>query len=147
MILLFIVISQILLNLGKINSMFALVLLENGVFLIMLSMYLWYINIWSQKVTDEIHDLNDQLKKLFITNSEEMDFEKQQVCISFVKQYVQDKLDEFQGFDGKGYFFLGKSFLKNLLTFIATYFVILLQFRLSQFPTSTNNFNNSSNVF
>ena len=148
MMLLFIVISQIVLYFGKINTMFALVLLENGLFLVMLSVYLWYINIWSQKVTDEIHDLNDQLKKVFIQDGE-MEFEKQNVSMPFVKNYVQDKLDEFQGFDGKGYFVLGKSFLKNLLTFIATYFVILLQFRLSQTPSSqdsNDNFNETLNV-
>ena len=148
MMLLFIVISQIVLYFGKINTMFALVLLENGIFLVMLSVYLWYINIWSQKVTDEIHDLNDRLKKVFV-QAGEMEFEKQIVSMPFMKSYVQDKLDEFQGFDGKGYFVLGKSFLKNLLTFIATYFVILLQFRLSQTPTSQvsdDNFNETLNV-
>ena len=43
-----------------------------------------------------------------------------------------NKLNNFDGFDGKGYFVLGKSFLKNFLAFCATYFVILLQFKLSE---------------
>ena len=42
-----------------------------------------------------------------------------------MKDRIIDKLNNFDGFDGKGYFVLGKSFC-------ATYFVILLQFKLSE---------------
>ena len=52
--------------------------------------------------------------------------------LSFVKTHIEQELDEFHGFDGKGYFILGKSFLKNLLAFCVTYLVILIQFRLTE---------------
>ena len=49
-----------------------------------------------------------------------------------MKDRIMDKMNYFNGFDGKGYFVLGKSFLTNLLTLLATYFVILLQFKMSE---------------
>ena len=140
LILLFMIISQMLMRMGIefIKPMFALVLIENGIYLSSISFYLYYINIWSQKVTNQVQELKGQLQKIFIPHdSGVMEFDKHLVPISFVKKYVEEKLEEFHGFDGNGYFILGKSFLKNLLTFIATYFVILMQFRLSQ--SSTDN--------
>ena len=134
------IIFQMLMRMGIefIKPMFALVLIENGIYLSSISFYLYFINIWSQKVTNQVQELKGQLQKIFIPHdSGVMEFDKHLVPISFVKKYVEEKLEEFHGFDGNGYFILGKSFLKNLLTFIATYFVILMQFRLSQ--SSTDN--------
>ena len=138
LILLFMIISQMVIKIDIISPMFGLILMENGIYLSCLSLYLYYINIWSQKVTNQAQDLKGQLQKVFIPHDSGvmMEFEKQLVPISFVKGYIEEKLDEFRGFDGNGYFTLGKSLLKNLLSFIVTYFVILLQFRLSQ--SSTN---------
>ena len=57
-------------------------------------------------------------------------YQNQKVIIRIKRRDIEEKLKNFQGFDGKGYFILGKSFLKNLLAFCATYFIILIQFKL-----------------
>ena len=40
--------------------------------------------------------------------------------------------DEFQGFDGYGYFHLTKSLLTTTLANFVTYLIVLLQFRISE---------------
>ena len=59
-------------------------------------------------------------------------FEDQTVPASFIKDRIVDKMNRFNGFDGNGYFVLGKSFVLNLKAVLATYFVILLQFKMSE---------------
>ena len=71
-----------------------------------------------------------------IDAQEKMEFQGQFVPRSFVKTRLEQELDEFRGFDGKGYFILGKSYLKNLLVFCVTYLVILIQFRLTEVSMS-----------
>ena len=68
---------------------------------------------------------------------EKVEFDGQFVRTLFMKARLAEELDEFRGFDGKGYFILGKSFLKNLLAFCVTYLVILIQFRLTEDPPAT----------
>ena len=93
----------------------------------------WYMNILSQKVTDKVHGLGDYLRHFHVPNDSDLvEFEGHNVPISIAKTCLLKKLDDFQGFDGKGYFTLGKSLLKNLLAFCVTYLVILVQFRLTE---------------
>ena len=100
---------------------------------LILVFYVYYFNIIAENVTDKIKNVKTSLKDVYVS-AETMtdDFEGKPVPLSFVKSRIEDKLDNFQGFDGQGYFILGKSFLKNLLAFCITYFVILLQFKISE---------------
>ena len=95
--------------------------------------FLWFYNIRAQRVTNLVHQLKDNLQDIYVAEPSFMAmYEGQVVPASFMKDRITDKLNNFAGFDGKGYFVLGKSFLTNFLTFCATYFVILLQFKLSE---------------
>ena len=110
----------------------------------------WYMNILSQRVTDKVHGLGDYLRRIHVSNESDLvEFEDHIVPISIAKTCLLKKLDDFQGFDGKGYFTLGKSLLKNLLAFCVTYLVILVQFRLTErsdfaYDTSTKILRNES---
>ena len=103
------------------------------------------MNIWPERATNKIYELKRHLKNLYISNetSKKMEFEGQLVPTLFVKARIEQELDEFRGFDGKGYFILGKSFLKNLLAFCVTYLVILIQFRMTEVPMSEDRINAS----
>ena len=94
---------------------------------------MWFFNARSQKVADMVHQLKEDLQDVYVPSENLMViYEGQEVTASFMKNRIVDKLNEFKGFDGKGYFVLGKSFLTNFLAFCGTYFVILLQFKLSE---------------
>ena len=84
-------------------------------------------------VSDMVHQLKEDLSDIYLPNQDfKITYEGQAVTASFMKNRIIDKLNNFKGFDGKGYFILGKSFLKGFIAFCATYFVILLQFKLSE---------------
>ena len=126
-------------NWKNLNDFIITTLSANVVFLIMIGSLLWFMNIWSEKATNKIHELTRHFKNIYISNDvlEMIEFEGQFVPPLFMKARLEEELDEFRGFDGKGYFILGKSFLKNLLAFCVTYLVILIQFRLTEDPPAT----------
>ena len=107
------------------------------------------LNIWSEETSNEIKQLHSHLRNIIVLTEKFMDFEGQRAPLSIVKGRIEEQLSEFQGFDGKGYFTLGKSFLKNLLAFCATYFIILIQFKMTEPTTSSLNVhsNTTSNWF
>ena len=97
------------------------------------SMFLWFFNIRAQRVTNILDKLKEDFLDIYVPNESFMVmYEGQAVPASFMKDRILDKINSFDGFDGKRYFVLGKSFLKNFLAFCTTYFVILLQFKLSE---------------
>merc|ERR1712062_825424 len=118
---------------NKMTTMMILMLSTTGFYILMICSILWFMNIWPERATSKIHELKRHLKSLYISNEivgKKMNFRGRLVPLSFVKTHIEQ--DEFHGFDGKGYFLLGKSFLKNLLAFCVTYLVILIQFRLTE---------------
>ena len=97
------------------------------------SMFLWFFNIRAQRVSNLLDKLKENFQDIYVPNeSLTVLYEGQTVPASFMKDRIILKLNDFDGFDGKGNFVLGKSYLKNFLAFCATYFVILLQFKLSE---------------
>ena len=102
-------------------------------YILMLIFYVYSFNITAENVTNKVDDLKDLLKDVYVPlerSTENLDGKI--VPMSFMKSRIEDKLANFEGFSGQGYFILGKSFLKNLLAFCITYFVILLQFKISE---------------
>ena len=94
---------------------------------------MWFFNTHAHKVTNQVHQLKEDLKDIYVPDQSFMvAYEGQTVPAYFLKDRILDKLTNFAGFDGQGFFVLGKSFLNNFLGFCATYFVILLQFKLSE---------------
>ena len=117
------------------TTMMLMLLVSNGFYLLMICSLLWFLNIWPERATNKIYELKRHLKNLYVSDElsiKKMEFEGQLVPPSFLKARIEQELDEFRGFDGKGYFILGKSLLKNLLAFCVTYLVILIQFRLTE---------------
>ena len=119
---------------NKMTTMMILMLSTTGFYILMICSLLWFMNIWPERATNKIHELKRQFRNIYISIDiqEKIEFEGQLVPTSFVKTRIEQELDEFRGFDGKGYFILGKSLLKNLLAFCVTYLVILIQFRLTE---------------
>ena len=88
------------------------------------------LNVASQVITEMVQVLGKKIKQ---TNMTEMKIEwnGQWESTSFVKEIVIEDLREFRGFEGAGYFTLGKSFLSSIVTNFLTYFIILIQLKLT----------------
>ena len=92
-------------------------------------------NLTSQVVQDNVHEL---AKKIRYSDFEFQDSQgkilvnDQFMKIDVFKTYVIDELEEFKGFHGCGYFYLGKSHLTSLFANIVTYIIILIQFKVSE---------------
>ena len=95
---------------------------------------IWFINNHAQRVTNQVHQLKDCLQDTFISGKTNINvrFEGQIVPLSFMRDRIVGKLGNFSGFDGKGYFVLGKSFMTTFLGLLLTYFIILLNWKISE---------------
>ena len=93
------------------------------------------LNCASQNMINFVQDLRKTIKH---TNMTEMKVEwnGKWESTSFAKDNVVENLHEFQGFEGEGYFNLGKSFLSSIVTNFLTYLIILIQLKLT-FMTSS----------
>ena len=79
---------------------------------------LCYINLLSQDVTNNLHELAECISEAQITD------EKWQVI-------TIQKINSFQGFDGHGFFTLGRSHLTSVVSNFITYIIILIQLNQS----------------
>ena len=102
-----------------------------------LGTFIFVLNILSQKLTNELKDLLEILKDVYFENRVEMEYNQKVVPAAFVKKRIIEKLKQFNGFDGKGYFTLGKPLLMSLQTFLLSYFVILLNFKIVEITSPT----------
>ena len=93
---------------------------------------IWLTNDHAQRATKQVHQLKDCLQDTFISGKTNVNvrFEGQIVPLSFMRDRMVDKLGNFTGFDGKGFFVLGKSLMTKFLALLITYFIILLNFHL-----------------
>ena len=123
MVLLYVIPHQVFKTIETEDVVSALGSLTYTSFLLSMFSIIWNCHITAQETTDEIHRLKESLKDIIIVED---------VSIRLTKTRFEEKLEDFKGFDGKGYFIMGKSFLKNLLAFCVTYFVILMQFKLTE---------------
>ena len=79
---------------------------------------LCYINFLSQDITNNLHNLAECISEAQITD------EKWQVI-------TIQKINSFQGFDGHGFFTLGRSHLTSVVSNFITFIIILIQFKQS----------------
>ena len=79
---------------------------------------LCYINFLSQDVTNNLHELAECISEAQITD------EKWQAI-------TIQKINSFQGFDGHGFFTLGRSHLTSVVSNFITFIIILIQFKQS----------------
>ena len=92
--------------------------------------YLISMATMSQSVTDKVSDLKEILIGIKSNGSlltEKVDAKTLQYSIEDAAKI----LDRFQGFDCGGFFTLGKPLLTSITATFATYFIILVQFKLS----------------
>ena len=133
MVILYLIIYHLVSNWSAMTGSLAFILTGDTVILLLEATLLWYVNIYSHQVTEEIRELKYHLKASVIDEGSVIyEFEGKRMPASLIKSCVEDRLGEFRGFDGKGYFTLGKSFLKNLIAFCVTYLIILIQFKMTE---------------
>ena len=104
-------------------------------------LFIHVMNVAAQEMEEKVQDLKRKIKG---TNMEELKipWEGKFESTSFVKANIVDELEEFQGFDGNGYFTLGKAFLSSVVTNFLTYLIILIQTKL----TLISSFDQMANV-
>ena len=103
----------------------------NTVFLVLYGVLLvFHFNAMSQNCVDKLKELKTHLKKFYVNEQSMMTFQDFQVPVNFVKSQVIENIEEFQGFDGKNYFSLGKSFLVTGTAFWMGILLFLLQFKI-----------------
>ena len=92
----------------------------------------YHLNMTSQFIKDQFEDLAKSLNdKIGKESLETISINGLSVPRQTAK-YVVKELRSFQGFDGLGFFTLGKSLLTSILANFATFFIILLQFKISE---------------
>ena len=80
---------------------------------------LYFINVKSHEVTENLHELKDS-----ISLSSDICFED--------KCQLIEKMNSFNGFDANGYFTLGKQHLTSIVSNFATFIIVLIQFKMSE---------------
>ena len=93
-------------------------------------LFIFYMNVASQEMMENVQELKRTIKR---TNMDELKipWEGKFESTSFVKTIIVDDLAEFQGFDGNGYFTLGKAFYSSIIANFLTYLIILIQTKLT----------------
>ena len=93
-------------------------------------LFIFYMNVASQEMMENVQELKKTIKG---TNMDELKipWEGKFESTSFVKTIIVDDLAEFQGFDGNGYFTLGKAFYSSIIANFLTYLIILIQTKLT----------------
>ena len=93
-------------------------------------LFIFYMNVASQEMMENVQELKRTIKQ---TNMDELKipWEGKFESTSFVKNITLDDLAEFQGFDGNGYFTLGKAFYSSIIANFLTYLIILIQTKLT----------------
>ena len=108
-------------------------------------LFIFYMNIVSQEMVENVQSLKRTIKGI---NMDEMKipWEGKFESTSFVKAIIVEDLEEFQGFDGNGYFTLGKSFYSSIIANFLTYLIILIQTKLTLISSFDQKATNGTNL-
>ena len=80
----------------------------NLLFVIILCLYIFYINISAERVAIKVQEVSILLKEIYVPNERIVtDLDDKLAPLSFIKTRIVNRLDKFEGFDGQGYFILG----------------------------------------
>ena len=90
---------------------------------------LYFVNLKSHEVTENLGELKDSILLSPVINSED-------------KCQLIEKMNSFNGFDANGYFTLGKQHLTSILSNFTTFIIVLIQFKMSEAPPSVLDINN-----
>ena len=83
-----------------------------------------FMNLLSQQFQDKLVKFRQALEATHFHDAQEE------------KTLLTKRFKEFPGFDGNGYFHLSKSLLTATMANFVTYLIVLIQFRISETPTS-----------
>ena len=86
----------------------------------------------SEHLYNQVQSLKNALEEIYIEDHEFLFFHGQLRDARFAKQLIINQLQDFKGFDGLGYFTLGKPLLTSITANILTYLIVLIQFKLSE---------------
>ena len=92
----------------------------------------WILNHDSEHLYLQVQSLKNALEEIYIEDHEFIFFHGQLRDARFAKQLIINQLQDFKGFDGLGYFTLGKPLLTSITANILTYLIVLIQFKLSE---------------
>ena len=90
---------------------------------------LYNSSVAAQNLVDENHELIDYIETM--QKKDWMRYEDPSISIS------KKKLEKFEGFDGKNYFVLNKSLISVLIANTITYVLVLIGFKDTRDPTSS----------
>ena len=93
-------------------------------------LFIFYMNVASQEMVENVQELKRTIKKIKLDELK-IPWNGKFESTSFVKNIILDDLAEFQGFDGNGYFTLGKAFYSSIFANFLTYLIILIQTKLT----------------
>ena len=86
----------------------------------------------SYLTTKEVQRLKSRIQDLYIQNDVQIEYEGQIVSGTFMKFRMVEKLDNFNGFDGLGFFVLGRNSLLSALAIYASFLFVLMQFKVTE---------------
>ena len=93
--------------------------------------YLVVYNFESEDIKRTVKDLSKYVMK-YKPMDVNMVFTDEQISDHLVKTIILKTIDDFEGFDGLGFFNLGKPLLTSIFANFVTYLIILMQFRLTE---------------
>ena len=93
----------------------------------------WIFNHDSEHLCDQVKLLKNTLDEVYIEDHEFVFGEGGQLRDArFARNLMVNQFQDFRGFDGLGYFTLGKSLLTSITANILTYLIVLIQFKISE---------------
>ena len=110
----------------------ALIMFGNASFGFNLMYIVIYMNLVSQQIQDKLKELKKALEHYAFDESQMVMIDGNFQNITKVLSLNIKNLEEFKGYDGYGYFYLGKSLLTGIMTNFMTYLIVLIQFKVSE---------------
>ena len=93
----------------------------------------WIFNYDSEHLCDQVKLLKNTLDEIYIEDHEFVFGKGGQLRDArFARNLMVNQLQDFKGFDGLGYFTLGKPLLTSITANILTYLIVLIQFKISE---------------
>ena len=90
------------------------------------------LNITSAYLEKETRDLRESLNNILFPKDFEVYVRGESVSANDAKHMIIENLKEYKGYDGLGYFNLGRPLLTAIMANFATYFIVLVQFKLTE---------------
>ena len=101
-----------------------------GVFFLVLA---FEYNQHSQDMFESVQDLKILVEEIDIKDENKMIFiGEKKLRATHAQKMILTEIDKFKGFDGNGFFTLGKPLLTSILANFVTYLIILIQFKMSE---------------